>query len=195
MFTGIVEEVGRIVEALPSRLSVVGELVMQELTPGDSIAVNGICLTVVKRDATTFSLDVVPETLRRTNLGHLRQGDPVNLERAVVYGARVGGHLVQGHGEGTGAVRARHPEGTAVLMELSAPARLMPYLVEKGFVAVDGVSLTVVAVGKVSFTVSLIPFTLEHTVLGSRKVGDMVNLETDIIAKYVERLTQGQRGP
>ena len=193
MFTGIVEEVGRVVQVLPYRLSVRGQVVVEDLKLGDSIAINGVCLTVAEQQEGIFSLDLMPETLRRTNLGRLKEGDPLNLERALAFGQRMGGHLVQGHSDGTGEVLSVQPEGDAVLMEFSAPAHLMPYLVEKGFIAVDGASLTVVAVGEGSFSVSLVQYTQQHTVLGSRQVGDMVNLEVDIIAKYVERLTQGQR--
>lgn len=194
MFTGIVEEIGQAIETLSSRLSVTGNVVIEGLKLGDSIAINGICLTVVELAGKNFSLDVVPETLQKTNLGHLQPHDSVNLERAVAYGDRMGGHMVQGHGEGTGEVLATEPDGNAIRMEISAPNPLMPYLVEKGFVAVDGASLTVVSVKKTSFSISLIPYTLANTTLGSRKPGDVVNLETDIVAKYVERLSQGQRG-
>ncbi len=194
MFTGIVEEIGQAIETLSSRLSVTGNVVIEGLKLGDSIAINGICLTVVELAGKNFSLDVVPETLQKTNLGQLQPHDPVNLERAVAYGDRMGGHMVQGHGEGTGEVLTTEPDGNAIIMEISAPNPLMPYLVEKGFVAVDGASLTVVSVKKTSFSISLIPYTFANTTLGSRKPGDVVNLETDIVAKYVERLSQGQRG-
>jgi riboflavin synthase len=194
VFTGIVEEIGQVTKTLSSRLSVTGNIVMGGLKLGDSIAINGICLTVVKLDGGSFSVDVVPETLQKTNLGKLQALDPVNLERAVAYGDRMGGHMVQGHGEGTGEVLKTEPDGNATIMEISSPNPLMPYLVEKGFVAVDGASLTVVSVKSASFSISLIPYTLATTTLGSRKPGDMVNLETDIVARYVERLSQGQRG-
>jgi riboflavin synthase len=194
VFTGIVEEIGQVIETLASRLSVTGSIVMEGLKLGDSIAINGICLTVVKLDGDNFSLDVVPETLQKTNLGQLKTLDPVNLERAVAYGGRMGGHMVQGHGEGTGEVLKTEPDGNATIMEISVPNPLIPYLVEKGFVAIDGASLTVVSVEKTSFSISLIPYTLANTTLGSRKQRDVVNLETDIVARYVERLIQGQRG-
>jgi riboflavin synthase len=194
VFTGIVEEIGQAIETLSSRLSVTGNVVIEGLKLGDSIAINGICLTVVELAGKNFSLDVVPETLQKTNLGQLQPHDLVNLERAVAYGDRMGGHMVQGHGEGTGEVLTTEPDGNAIIMEISAPNPLMPYLVEKGFVAVDGASLTVVSVKKTSFSISLIPYTFANTTLGSRKPGDVVNLETDIVAKYVERLSQGQRG-
>lgn len=195
MFTGIVEEVGWVTQVKPNRLSVRASVVMEDLKLGDSIAVNGVCLTVTERRGNEFSVDLMPETLRRTDLGRLTPGGPVNLERALAFGQRMGGHLVEGHVDATGEVLSVRQEGDALLMEFSAPASLMPYLVEKGFVAVDGASLTVVAVSEGSFLVSLVQYTQEHTVLGSRRVGDAVNLEVDIIAKYVERLTQGRSHP
>ena len=168
--------------------------VLQGTRLGDSIAVNGTCLTVSAMNSGSFSVDVMPETLKRTNLGQLRPGSSVNLERALMVGGRVGGHLVQGHVDATGTVASLVPEGKAVIGKVTAPPEVLRYVVEKGFIAVDGVSLTVIGYDKSSFSVSLVGYTLKSTVLGSRKVGDQVNLEVDIIAKYVEKLREGRGG-
>lgn len=199
MFTGIVEEMGQVVAARAGSLTIAAAKALEETREGDSIAVDGACLTVVRLDRETFSVDVTPETLRRTNLGSLRPGDAVNLERAAALGQRVGGHLVQGHVEATGQVISLHPEGDSTLMAFGCPAPLLRYVVPKGFIAVDGVSLTVAQCDVSSFVVAVIPYTLRHTVLGLRKPGDGVNLETDVVARYVERLAHGagaqQAGP
>jgi riboflavin synthase len=192
VFTGIVEELG-VVEALEDqgdavRLTVRGPHVLDDVRLGDSLSVNGCCLTVAAREAETFTADVMRETLRRTSLRALEPGASVNLERAVTAGTRLGGHIVQGHVDGTGTILDRSPSEHWELVEVSLPADLSRYLVEKGSVTVDGVSLTVVSVGDDTFTVSLIPETLARTTLGLRKPGDLVNLEVDVIAKYVERL-------
>ncbi len=194
MFTGIVEEIGQVVEATPSRMVIRAKVTLDGTRIGDSIAVNGACLTVVVIQGDTLAVDVTPETLRRTNLGDTTPGSPVNLERAVALGERLGGHMVQGHIEATGRVLSLEPEGESVLMGFEAPPEIMRYVVTKGFVAVDGISLTVVRYDASSFAVAVIPYTLEQTVLGARRVGDRVNLETDVIARYVERLMQGE-GP
>jgi len=186
MFTGIVEEVGSVAEVSPGHLTVGAATVLDDLKIGDSICVNGVCLTVTDIVAKTFSVDVVPETLRRTNLGQLSSRDPVNLERSMRADGRFGGHIVQGHVDGTGTVDDIAPDGDASLVRFTAPPAIMRYVVEKGFIAVDGTSLTVVTV---------IPFTRENTVFGAREVGDVVNLEADIMAKYVERLAAGPRPP
>lgn len=167
---------------------------LQGTKVGDSLAVNGVCLTVTSLDASSFSLDVTPETLQRTNLGGLRPGSGVNLERALVLGGRVGGHLVQGHVDATGKIVSLVPRGESIIARCFAPRQVMRYVVEKGFITLDGVSLTVVDCDATSFSVSLIPHTIEHTNLGSKRAGDVVNLEVDIIAKYVEKLKEGQRG-
>jgi len=172
----------------PEKLTISASKVLEGTKVGDSIAVNGACLTVTSLQGGSFSVDVVPETMRRTNFGLLRPGDPINLERALQLGERMGGHLVQGHVDCTGRVVSLVPEKGAVLMTISPPTDIMLYLVEKGFIAVDGVSLTVVGIDASSFTVSLIPLTREQTNLGSRKPGDIVNLEVDVMGKYVERL-------
>lgn len=197
MFTGIVEELGTVKGVRPGRLTIAAEAVLEGTRVSDSIAVNGACLTVAALGKGAFSVDVVPETLRRTNLGALRPGDPVNLERALAYGGRVGGHLVQGHVEDTARVLRVTPEGpNSIVMGFRAPRGLMRFIVEKGFVAVDGVSLTVVDCTREGFRVSLVPYTLAHTTLGRRRPGDLVNIETDILAKYAERLlARDEAGP
>lgn len=191
MFTGIVEELGQVVAHQPGRLTVRGPLVTSDARLGDSIAVNGVCLTVAEQEGDTFTADVMPETLRRTTLGELRPGDPVNLERAATPTTRLGGHLVQGHVDGVGTVQQRRPGPDWHDLRFTLPPALSRYLVEKGSICVDGVSLTVVAVGDDWFEVSLIPTTLEKTTLGRRQVGDRVNLEVDVVAKHVERLLSG----
>lgn len=196
MFTGIVEELGRVVEVTAlsddsARLVVSGPLVTADARHGDSIAVNGVCLTVVDLADGAFSADVMAETLRRSSLGGLQPGDPVNLERPMAADGRFGGHIVQGHVDGLGRIRARHPSENWEVVEVDVPSDLARFLVEKGSITVDGVSLTVVEVvdgDPAWFSVSLIPTTLSATTLGSRQVGDPVNLEVDVIAKYVERM-------
>ena len=188
MFTGIVEELGEVVEVAAgptTRVTVRGPLVSSDASPGDSIAVSGVCLTVVDVAGGTFAVDVVAETMARSSLDGLAAGDAVNLERAATLATRLGGHLVQGHVDGTGTLLARGPAGE---VRIGVPAGLSRYLVEKGSVAVDGVSLTVVEAGAESFTVALIPTTLAVTTLGRTPVGGRVNLEVDVVAKYVERL-------
>lgn len=194
MFTGIVEEVGKVRAARPGQLTVAAQKVLEDTKLGDSIAVNGVCLTVTEVSPDSFSVDVMPETLRRTSLGALRPGDGVNLERPLAVGGRFGGHFVQGHVDGVGRVLSVTPEKEALLLKFEATQEIMRYIVEKGFIAVDGVSLSVVECNSTSFTVSLVTFTLENTTLGGRRPGDMVNLEVDIIAKYVERLREGDMG-
>lgn len=188
MFTGIVEEIGAVKSATDGGLTIAASTVMDDLRTGGSINVNGACLTVTSRDEMTFSVDVVSETLRRTNLGGLDTGDAVNLERPVQAAGRLDGHIVQGHVDGTGTVESVVREGDALLLRFSAPPGTMRYVVKKGFVAVDGTSLTVVDCDDVGFVVTVIPHTRDNTVLGSRGVGDAVNLEVDVLAKYVERL-------
>ncbi|MGW0517201.1 riboflavin synthase [Crossiella sp. NPDC003009] len=195
MFTGIVEERGYLVavEQLTdaARITVAGPLVTSDAKHGDSIAVNGVCLTVVEAGDGVFTADVMRETLQRSNLGKAAAGDPVNLERAAAVGQRLGGHIMQGHVDGTGAIAAREPSAHWELVRVAIPPALSRYLVEKGSVAIDGVSLTVVEVGEDFFTVSLIPTTLDLTTLGIRQPGDQVNLEVDVLAKYVEKLASG----
>jgi len=190
MFTGIIEEMGRVVSAKAGELAIAAGEVMAGMKSGDSIAVNGVCLTVTAFDKGSFSVKVMPETMRRTNLGRLLVGDRVNLERALPLGGRLGGHLVEGHVDATGRVTSVTPEGEAMLVSFYAPSEILDYLVEKGFIAVDGVSLTIVTKDTSSFLVSVVDYTRKNTTLGSRRVGDLVNLEVDIIAKYVKQFSQ-----
>lgn len=192
MFTGIVEEVGSIVSVGAGRIRVGAELTLKDLQIGGSIAVNGICLTVTEFDDKAFSVDVMPETLQRTNLGLLHAGDKVNLERPLKLNGEIGGHLVQGHIDDTGRVAEATKEGGAVRMVFQVKPELMRYIAPKGFVAVDGASLTVTEKEGNTFGVSLVGYTLEHTVLAERKSGDTVNIEVDIIGKYVESLGKSQ---
>lgn len=189
MFTGIVEEVGEIVDLRHGEESAVlrvrGPLVTSDAHHGDSICVNGVCLTVTDLDADSFSVDVMAETLERSGLGALTVGSRVNLERAMSPTGRLGGHLVQGHVDGTGTILSRTPGEAWEIVEIGLPAELSRYLVEKGSVTIDGVSLTVVDVRPDAFTVSLIPTTLAETTLGTLGVGTTVNLEVDVIGKYV----------
>jgi len=203
MFTGIVEELGEVVEISgdgeAARLAVRGRVVTADARHGDSIAVNGVCLTVVETRGDVFTADVMAETLKRSNLGALRVGERVNLERAATLGTRMGGHLVQGHVDGSGTILSRQPGRDWTMVRFSLPPGLSRYVVEKGSITVDGVSLTVVDAGRAAkagggfvdadwFEVGLIPTTLALTTLGHKEVGDPVNLEVDVIAKYVERL-------
>lgn len=189
MFTGIVEELGTVVAVAP-RLAVRGPVVSADARPGDSIAVSGVCLTVVEAGDGVFTADVMAETLRRSALGALRPGDPVNLERAARVGDRLGGHIVQGHVDGVGSIVERRPGEHWDCVRFALPAELARYVVEKGSITVDGVSLTVVSVTDASFEVGLVPTTLAVTTLGRKEVGDPVNLEVDVIAKYVEKLVR-----
>jgi riboflavin synthase len=198
MFTGIVEELGQVVQLEPgtdsARLTVAGPLVTSDAVHGASIAVNGVCLTVVEHDSGTFTVDVMAETLDRSSLGDLRAGDRVNLERAMAASSRFGGHIVQGHVDGTASILARTPGERWEVVQFTLPQTIARYVVEKGSITVDGVSLTVSAVDTdtstddATFSVSLIPTTLALTTLGHKGVGDTVNLEVDVLAKYVERL-------
>ena len=192
MFTGIVEELGSVVSLEPQedavRLRIRGPLVTSDAVHGASIAVNGVCLTVVEHGDDEFTADVMQETLTRSSLGALVQGSPVNLERPVTLQARLGGHLVQGHVDGSGSIISRTPSEHWELVRISLPDALGRYVVEKGSITVDGVSLTVVDADRDSFTVSLIPTTLALTTLGTKHAGDPVNLEVDVVAKYVERM-------
>ncbi|MFF5146803.1 riboflavin synthase [Streptomyces sp. NPDC013157] len=198
MFTGIVEELGEVtaVENLgdASRFRLRGPVVTEGAQHGDSIAVNGVCLTVVEHEGDEFTADVMAETLKRSSLGALGVGSRVNLERPTAVGSRLGGHIVQGHVDGTGQVLARTPSEHWEIVKVSLPADLARYVVEKGSITVDGISLTVVEAGPDYFTVSLIPTTLDLTTLGHKQPGDQVNLEVDVVAKYVERLLAGTQG-
>jgi len=194
VFTGIVEERGTVREIGPHRLAVACRTVSSDAELGSSIAVNGCCLTVVERDAERLAFDLSEETLRRTALGRLAPGDPVNLERPLTLMSRLGGHLVQGHVDGVGTIAALEPDAAGgAWMRIEVPAELRRYLAEKGSIAVDGVSLTVAALDEGGFSVGLIPHTLAVTTLGAARAGDPVNLEVDVIAKYVEALMDGRR--
>jgi riboflavin synthase len=197
VFTGIVEEVGVVAKISETAMTVRASKVTEDLKLGDSIAVNGACLTAVsfsisgesgESGESEFSVDLSPETMRRTALGDLSQGSLVNLERALLVSDRMGGHIVQGHVDGTGRVMSTKPEGESVVFRIRVPKRLSRYIVEKGFVAVDGISLTVVKRGASSLTLAVIPYTSNNTNLAALSVGDRVNLEADILAKYVESL-------
>ncbi|MGD8200658.1 riboflavin synthase [Ornithinimicrobium sp. W1679] len=192
MFTGIVEELGRLARRTDaqdsSRVEVHGPTVVPDLAHGDSVAVNGVCLTVTEVLDDGFAADVMAETLARSTLGRLTEGDPVNLERAVRVDARLGGHIVQGHVDGTTRVISRTPGDRWEVVRFALPPELARYVVRKGSVCLDGVSLTVSALDEEAFEVSLIPTTLELTTLGARQPGDEVNVEVDVLAKYVERL-------
>ena len=194
MFTGIVEEVGRVSGLHDYRFVINAENVLSDVNIGDSISVNGACLTVVEFDDRSFAVDLAPETLRRTSLGEAGPGSAVNLERALAASDRMGGHIVQGHVDGTGSITGLTPEADCYIMEIEAPDSLVPYIVEKGFIAVDGISLTVVQRTERRFTISVIPFTMQNTNLHEKSVGDRVNLEADILAKYVESLLQSRLG-
>lgn len=200
MFTGIVEELGSVRRVLPGaqagKITIAARTVLEGTRVGDSIAVNGVCLTVVAIGDGEFTADVMPETLRMTGLGQLRAGDPVDLERALAADGRFGGHIVSGHIDGTGRIREMRREQNAVIVAIEAPSPIMALIVEKGSIAVDGISLTVASVGATSFTVSLIPHTAEQTVLLKKRAGELVNLENDIVGKYVQKLlgSSGQKG-
>jgi riboflavin synthase len=193
MFTGIVEEVGKVISSAGG-LKIAAAGVLDGVQKGDSMAVNGVCLTITALDNKSFSAEVMPETLDKTNLGLLRPGDGVNLERPLTPNSRLGGHFVQGHIDDTARLSSVDHRGESLLLRFDGPPRLMPYIVEKGFIAVDGVSLTVISRENSSFQVSIVGYTRENTTLGNRGVGDVVNLEVDIIAKYVEQLNKPHSG-
>ena len=192
MFTGIIEEIGTIKGIKRGNRSVVLEVkakkVLEDLKVGDSIATNGVCLTVTSFSGGSFCADVMPETMQRSNLGGLHAGDPVNLERALSLNGRLGGHIVTGHVDGMGKIVGREKDENAIWVTIATSADLLRYIVEKGSITIDGISLTVVAVTDSGFTVSIIPHTQDETTLVKKQVGDDVNLENDVIAKYVEKL-------
>jgi riboflavin synthase len=196
MFTGIVEELGRVKAIEPQadalRLTIEGPLVVSDANRGDSIAVCGTCLTVVEHDATTFTADVMQETLNLTSLAGIKVGDPVNLERAMTAATRFGGHVVQGHVDGLGEIISRTPSENWELVKVRIPKQLMKYVVLKGSITIDGVSLTVNEVGDDFIGLSLIPETLKLTTLGSKQPGDKVNVEADVMAKHIERLLEAR---
>ncbi len=196
MFTGIIEELGKVKdlrrEASGGRLTIAASLVLDGTAIGDSISVNGVCLTVVDMQKAGFSADVANETLKVTNLGDLKTGQPVNLERALRLSAKVGGHLVTGHVDGVGRVREKRQEGNSWRVLFDAPAQVLRYVIKKGSIAIDGISLTVADVDASGFSVAMIPHTAKLTTLGSKGPGESVNLESDIIGKYVEKLLSGR---
>lgn len=192
MFTGIIEEIGVLQSvkrgANSSILTIQAKKVLEDTKIGDSIAANGVCLTVTKLGANYYQMDVMAETLRRSNLGSLEIGDCLNLERALKVNGRFGGHIVSGHIDGTGTIVHTHKEDNAIWITILADKNLLRYIVEKGSIAIDGVSLTVAEVTEQSFSISMIPHTSEKTILQKKKIGDTVNLECDILGKYVEKL-------
>ena len=192
MFTGIVEEMGTVRRVLPGaragKITIGASKVLGGTQIGDSIAVNGVCLTVVEMGADSFVADVMPETLSKSGLGQLKTGDKVNLERAMAADGRFGGHIVSGHIDGTGRIAEMRPDQNAVRVRISAPAGILALIVEKGSIAIDGISLTVASVSATDFQVSLIPHTGEETTLLKKRAGDIVNLENDVVGKYVQKL-------
>lgn len=192
MFTGIVEEIGTVVSiskgAKSSKLTLQGNLIFEDMHIGDSIAVNGVCLTVTSKISNTFTVDVMAETLRRSSLGGLSKGSTVNMERAMAANGRFGGHIVSGHIDGTGEIESFVKEDNAVWVTVKTPAKLLKYIIEKGSITIDGISLTVAYVDSRCFKVSLIPHTASNTTLLTKKAGDIVNLENDIVGKYIDKL-------
>ena len=193
MFTGIIEEIGTIREVRSGKLKISASTVLEGTKVGDSIAVNGVCLTATSIDGNSFTADVMPETLRRSNLGELHSGSKVNLERAAAVGSRLGGHIVSGHIDGTGKIISIKREQNAVWVTISAKSEILELIVEKGSIAIDGISLTITEVTDTTFSVSLIPLTVQFTTLGFKKPGDKVNLETDILGKYVQRMLEKRK--
>jgi riboflavin synthase len=198
MFTGIVEELGVIRRVLPGaragKIVIGAKKVLEDVHIGDSIAVNGVCLTVVAASADEFTADVMPETLRKSGLGTLKVGDPVDLERAMAANGRFGGHIVSGHIDGVGRIVEVRPEENAVVVTISAPPEILALIVEKGSIAIDGISLTVAKLAPTTFSVSLIPHTAAQTVLLKKRAGDVVNLENDVVGKYVQKLLGAATG-
>ena len=194
MFTGIIEEMGGITVMNKSlsgaKLTILASTVMSDLKIGDSVSVNGICLTVVSRSERDFSVEVSPETLSVTTLGSFAVGMPVNLERAMKLNERIGGHLVAGHVDGIGRIRSRQQDANAIVLTIDAPPEILRYCVAKGSITVDGISLTINSISEQGFSVAIIPHTAKVTILGLKQVNDTVNLESDLIGKYVERLLQ-----
>lgn len=191
MFTGIIEEIGTVVSitigANSAKLKIQGNVIFEDLKIGDSVAVNGVCLTASEISKNTFTADVMHETLNRSSLGELKNGGNVNLERAMSANGRFGGHIVSGHIDGVGIIESMHKDDNAVIVTISADKKLLYYIVEKGSIAIDGISLTVTQVNERNFSVSVIPHTADETILLRKNAGDVVNLETDVIGKYIER--------
>ncbi len=198
MFTGIVEELGTVVSiskgVKSSQLTLQGKLIFEDMHIGDSIAVNGVCLTVTEKTVNTFTVDVMAETLRRSSLGSLSKGSKVNMERAMAANGRFGGHIVSGHIDGTGTIESFVREDNAVWVTIATPAKILKYIIEKGSITIDGISLTVAYVDSRCFKVSLIPHTAANTTLLMKKAGDTVNLENDIVGKYIDKLMHFDNG-
>lgn len=196
MFTGIIEELGKIISIKrgmkSSILQIAGNKIFEDLKIGDSVAVNGVCLTVTSITNHSFCADVMSETLQRSSLGALKQNSVVNLERAMAADGRFGGHIVSGHIDGTGTISRIEKDDNAVWFTIKAPEKLMKYIVEKGSIAIDGISLTVARVSREEFIVSIIPHTIKETILGVKGAGDVVNLENDVVGKYIERFLNWQ---
>jgi riboflavin synthase len=196
MFSGIVETTGCLSEVRENDAGVTfvieAPMILEDLRLGDSVSVDGVCLTAVELMENQFAVGVSPETLRRSNLGDRQVGDALNLERAVLAGSRIGGHYVQGHVDQVGTIRQRSNDGPALMLVIATPPELLPYIVEKGFIAIDGISLTVTGRGPDCFSIMLIPFTQQVVTLASKPVGSTVNLEVDVMAKYVESLLEGR---
>jgi riboflavin synthase len=192
MFTGIIEEIGTVnntnMAGGSGELKIAARLILDDAKLGDSIAVNGVCLTVTRINSSEISFDVSTETLRRSNLGTLKRGSQVNLERALAADGRFGGHMVSGHIDGTGTLMGKREEGNSVIFTFQAPPAIMHYLIEKGSIAIDGISLTITGLSHDSFNVAVIPHSLQQTTLGTHRIGATINLENDLIAKYIEKL-------
>ncbi len=195
MFTGIIEEIGAVRQAQPGRLEIAAKTVLADTNLGDSIAVNGVCLTVTQMTPNSFTADVMAETLRRSSLGQLHTGSRVNLERAMAADGRFGGHIVSGHIDGIGKIASVRREGNAVWVQVQTPQEILSLIVQKGSIAIDGISLTVAEVTADTFSVSIIPHTGGQTILLEKQAGDVVNLENDVVAKYVQRLLQPKEQP
>ena len=196
MFTGIIEEISSVnstnMAGGSGELKITAQLILEDAKLGDSIAVNGVCLTITRIAGPEVSFDVSTETLRHSNLGKLKKGSQVNLERALTANGRFGGHMVSGHIDGTGILIEKRDEGNAIIFTFSAPSKILHYMIEKGSIAIDGISLTITGLNNDSFTVAIIPHSLQQTTLGTSRIGVTVNLENDLIAKYIEKLTQPQ---
>lgn len=196
MFTGIIEEIGTIkninTNGVSAQLNIASNLVLEGTKIGDSIAVNGVCLTVTSLTSNSFTADIMAETLRRSNLGNLLPQSKVNLERAMIANGRFGGHIVSGHIDGTGTIIETKPEGNAIWVKIKTSSEILKYIIQKGSITIDGISLTVAKITDQDFSVSIIPHTAENTTLLQKKVGEVVNLENDIVGKYVEKLLSFQ---
>jgi riboflavin synthase len=188
MFSGLIEEKGKIIDKISNSMKINAKKVLEEISKGDSISVNGVCLTVTEFDKQSFSVDVMPETLRTTNLGQLKVGDFVNLERAIKFSSFLGGHIITGHVDCVCTLLERKLEGNSLILKFNLPDEFKKYTIKKGSIAIDGISLTISNLYTESFEVSIIPHTAKHTTIASLKIGDIVNVEFDVIGKYIERI-------